>query len=145
MLLLVRHALAIPRAEWDGADARRPLTRRGQRQAAGLPDVLAGYDVDRVLSSPAERCRATVGSFSDKRGMRVKASKALGEGRGGDALDLAVDAVEDLVLCTHGDVVLAVLRGLRHLGWPVPERPRHAKGSSWVLTPGCCEYLAPPA
>jgi phosphohistidine phosphatase SixA len=145
MLLLVRHALAVPRTQWDGADHRRPLTRRGEGQAAGLPDVLADYDIDRILSSPAQRCRATVAALADKRGVRVKATKVLGEGRGSDALDIAVDAVEDLVLCTHGDVVLAVLRGLRHLGWPVPERPRHAKGSTWVLTPGRCEYLAPPA
>ena len=51
-LLLVRHASAGERAEWDGDDAERPLDERGEAQAAHLPDVLSRFPIERILSSP---------------------------------------------------------------------------------------------
>lgn len=145
MIILVRHALAVPRAQWDGDDAKRPLTPRGRRQADGLVSLLGEHVVEALLSSPTERCKATLRPLADDRAAPVKTSRALREGRGGHALDLVLDVVGDIVLCTHGDVVEDVLRGLRHLGWPVPHRPRKAKGSVWLLDRAGCVYLAPGA
>ena len=45
-LLVVRHAHAGDREKWEGPDERRPLTKKGRRQAAGLVDLLAGFDVE---------------------------------------------------------------------------------------------------
>jgi hypothetical protein len=62
------------------------------------------------------------------------------------ALDLALDVVDDIVLCTHGDVVEEVLTGLHRLGWPLPDERPLAKGSTWVLSAkGDCQYLPPAA
>ena len=61
-LLLVRHAKAGNRFDWDGEDVDRPLSTAGRRQAAGLVDELAPYSVKRVLSSPFRRCVETVES-----------------------------------------------------------------------------------
>jgi phosphohistidine phosphatase SixA len=145
-VFLVRHALAVPRSAWSGDDRRRPITKRGLHQAAGLVDLLADVSVERIVSSPARRCRQTVAPFGTARGLSVKTSQRLAEGRGGDTLDLVLDAVEDVLFCTHGDVVEEVLSGLRSLGWPVPTRPRNAKGSAWLLRrDGPCDYLPPAA
>ena len=143
-ILLVRHALATPRKGWDGDDAKRPVTARGQRQAAGLVELLKAHDIERVVASPTKRCTATLTPLARDRKLPVKTSKLLREGRGDDALDLVLDAVGDVLFCTHGDVIEVVLQGLRRLGWPVPPRPRLAKGSTWVLSRAECEYLPPP-
>lgn len=143
-VLLVRHALAVPRSAWEGEDRRRPLTGRGETQAAALVAGLAGLPCDRILSSPARRCRMTVAPIAVARGLPVKTSQRLAERRGEDALDLVLDAIEDVLFCTHGDVVDRVLGGLRRLGWQVPARPGMAKGSVWVVERGGkCSYIPP--
>jgi len=141
----VRHALAVPRHAWERSDRDRPLTPRGQRQADALVGALDEHPFERILSSPAHRCSDTVLPLATDRELRVKRSKALGEGRGEDALDLVLDAIEDLVICTHGDVLHVVLAGLRELAWPLPSRPRSAKGGTWLLSPKECTYLPPAA
>jgi 8-oxo-(d)GTP phosphatase len=145
MITLVRHALAVPRTAWSGADDVRPLTPRGARQAAALVDVLAAGSADALVASPTVRCKATLKPYAATNGLKVKTTRALREGRGDDALDVLLDAVGDVVMCTHGDVVDDVLRGLRHLGWPVPARPRKAKASVWLLSRDRCDYVPPAA
>jgi len=136
---LVRHAVAVGRSEWDGHDDRlRPLTKRGQRQAGGLRDLLGGADVRRVLSSPAVRCADTVAPLAAARGVEVRHDDALAEGAPvGEAVALARKVAAkrgDSVLCTHGDLVPEVLRELARDGMDWDGDLRFAKGSTWVLT-----------
>src|SRR5688572_19762287 len=77
---LVRHAVAVGRSDWKGDDSLRPLTKRGERQASGLVELLAGADVQRVLSSPAVRCRETVEPLASKIGLSVQPTEVLAEG-----------------------------------------------------------------
>jgi phosphohistidine phosphatase len=60
-LLLVRHAIALPRDPLAGDDALRPLTRRGRRRmrraARGLRMLVPGVDL--ICSSPLVRARET--------------------------------------------------------------------------------------
>jgi phosphohistidine phosphatase SixA len=107
IVLLVRHGRAGDRREWDGDDRLRPLDAKGRRQAQGLVDLLAGYQIDRVLSSPYVRCTQTVAPLAAARGLEVEEAAELAEGsRKGDVLSLLRPlAAEGVVLCTHGDVV----------------------------------------
>jgi len=59
-LILLRHANAVARRNWDGPDPERPLTPRGHLQAQALPGLLAAYGVSRLISSPAARCTQTL-------------------------------------------------------------------------------------
>jgi len=60
-LLLVRHAVALDRQAFDGADADRPLTASGvarfERGAKALARLVPGLEA--VLTSPYARCRET--------------------------------------------------------------------------------------
>src|SRR5262245_21183379 len=60
-LLIIRHAIAVPRGTADIPDDERPLTKRGRRRfrtaAAGLARVVKRPDF--VLSSPLPRARET--------------------------------------------------------------------------------------
>ncbi len=63
-LVLVRHAEAVKRKEWDGKDTNRPLTDAGEATSERLVDVLAAVGVNRIRSSDAERCVATITPYA---------------------------------------------------------------------------------
>ena len=57
---VVRHAKAGSRERWNGDDRKRPLTKKGIKQAQDLVDVLAPYPVASIFSSPYLRCVQSV-------------------------------------------------------------------------------------
>jgi len=59
-LVLVRHTDAVKRKDWDGKDNARPLSTTGKEVAERLVGVLAALGVNRLISSDAERCAATL-------------------------------------------------------------------------------------
>jgi 8-oxo-dGTP diphosphatase len=108
---LIRHARAGDRAEWDGDDRRRPLDKRGRRQAESLVDALASFPVTRVLTSPYDRCVQTVEPLASARGLDVELRDELGEERqahDGVALVRSLFA-EPVALCVHGGLSDAAL------------------------------------
>ncbi len=135
MVYLVRHAHAGRKAAWPGPDNARPLSPAGRQQSAGLVDRLRGYRVDRILSSPAERCLQTVQPLARHRGLRVEVADALAvDGSAGGVLELLEDrTLRGAVLCTHGEVIARIFKHLRAEGLELGPQPRWAKGSTWVL------------
>jgi len=63
-LVLLRHAEAVKRKDWSGNDSIRPLNRSGTAVAERLTGVLAALGVDRLISSDAERCVATITPYA---------------------------------------------------------------------------------
>jgi phosphohistidine phosphatase SixA len=124
-MLVVRHGRAGERDEWHGDDAARPLDEKGRKQAEALVDLLGGYRVERILSSPAVRCAATVEPLAQARGLEVETREELGEERqlhDGSAL-LRSLAGMDVVICGHGGLEQAALA----------DPPRGQKGAVLVL------------
>jgi 8-oxo-(d)GTP phosphatase len=106
-LLVVRHARAGKRREWQGDDRLRPLDEKGRRQAAGLPALLARFEIARIASSPYLRCTQTVEPLGEQRGLTIEECDELEEGASLDAtLALLRELGDNAVLCTHGDVLL---------------------------------------
>ena len=71
-LILVRHASAGSKSEWHRDDELRPLDSRGKQQAKLLAELLRCFGAGRVLSSPAERCLATVRPYAAAIGAEVE-------------------------------------------------------------------------
>ena len=140
-VLLVRHAEAGDRDRWEGPDEERPVSAEGRRQAEALVEALAGFAVERVLSSPYLRCTQTVEPLAAARGLPVEPSDDLAEGAGRVALRRVRSLLDGpaTVLCTHGDVVEDVLDGLG-----VRRSEETEKGATWVLEPGEARGLPPP-
>jgi 8-oxo-dGTP pyrophosphatase MutT (NUDIX family) len=78
-VLLVRHAKAGKRGEWNGNDDLRPLAATGLRQAEGLRALLPMFGVDRVLSAPRLRCVQTVQGVADDLGLDTRHEPLLSE------------------------------------------------------------------
>ena len=135
MVYLVRHAHAGKKSAWSGPDLARPLSAEGRGQAVGLVDQLAAEPVRRLLSSPAVRCLQTVRPLAGRLGLPIEPDGRLGvDGPAGDLLELlAGPALDQAVVCTHGEVIGRVFAELRHAGTRLPDKPRWPKGSTWVL------------
>jgi 8-oxo-dGTP diphosphatase len=131
---LVRHAKAGSRRAWDGPDEQRPLSKAGRIQARALAKTLGAEGVTRILSSPYARCVETVEPLGERVGTKVETTDALAEGASlADSLRLVENLLgEDVVLCTHGDVLANLLMHYSHLGVDLGE-DRIEKASIWQL------------
>jgi 8-oxo-dGTP diphosphatase len=125
-LLLVRHASAGDRTTWEGDDRERPLDDRGRRDADELVELLASYNVQAILTSPARRCVETVQPLALARGLEIDPREQLGEQLQGEhGTDLVRTlAGQDVVVCGHGG-----------LDWVVSGAPKWKKGAVFVLGP----------
>ncbi len=104
-VILLRHASAGKRSEWDGDDMLRPLDKRGRKQASKLRDELRARGVKRVVSSPYVRCIQTVAPL----GLEIVPDERLAEGAPEHDTRELLAVLDDAVACTHGDVVENVL------------------------------------
>jgi len=110
LILLVRHASAADRDAWEGDDRLRPLDERGRRQATELVGLLAAYDLERVLSSPALRCVETIEPLALARGLTIEVCDELSEERqslDGPAFVRSLQEVDAALSC-HGGLSEAV-------------------------------------
>ena len=147
---LVRHAKAGDREAWVEDDVLRPLTGKGRAQAEGLVAVFGGIDVDQVMSGPAVRCVQTVRPLALSRSMSIEEHGELAEGASTvEALSFVRSNGGAVVLCSHGDVIPAVVLRLAERGVEMLDPPAWKKGSTWVLERDgglftSLRYLAPP-
>jgi 8-oxo-dGTP diphosphatase len=131
---LVRHAKAGSRSGWVGPDEARPLTRAGREQAEALMRALADRPVPRALSSPYRRCVETLQPLAIKLGVPVELVGLLAEGESAaDVVELLTALPEESVLCSHGDVIPAVIDVLAVRGMAIEGEPDWRKGATWVL------------
>lgn len=135
VVYLARHAHAGKKAQWRGPDLARPLSAQGRKEALGLLEQLRDLPVRRVLSSPAERCLQTVEPLAGKLGQAIELREALGlHGTAAQVLELLTSpALDQAVLCTHGELIREVFDQLLAAGIELSSPPRWPKGSTWVL------------
>jgi len=133
-LHLVRHAKAGSRSEWDGDDRSRPLTKAGRRQADVLAERLAVTRPPRLLSSPFARCRETLEPLAAALATEIELLDSLGEGEPFEPLlELLATLPDESVICTHGDLIPAVIEALLRRGAELAGEPIWRKGVVWEL------------
>jgi 8-oxo-dGTP diphosphatase len=142
-LLLVRHASAGEREDWDGPDETRPLDARGRAQADRLAQVLPLFGPSAVLSADRTRCRQTVEPLAARLGVDVLPAPELGEEEFDDDPEAGLALVEQLlaardrpgvtVVCSQGGAIPSVLRALGVRWQGLDGWPPSAKGSVWAL------------
>ena len=135
MRYLVRHADAGDKRAWTGPDDDRPLSSTGRREAEGLIAQLAAYPIAEIVSSPAARCWQTVQPLAEQRHLPVRTDAVLGVNADLDeAVVLLLEPrADDVVLCTHGELIGPLLDRLRDLGAPFSGELTWPKGSVWLL------------
>ena len=139
-LLIIRHAVAVPRGTPDMADDERPLTSKGRRRfreaARGLAAVIKRPSA--LLSSPLPRARETAEIAAKAWGkVKVSDTPALAGGTFEElAVSLAPFGPKDLVaIVGHEPDLSEVLARL--LGTPMADRLTFRKGgAALVEVPG---------
>lgn len=118
-VVVVRHAEAVKRKDWDGKDTVRPLTSSGEAVAERLADVLAALGADRIISSDAERCVATLTPYAASIDRHIHLWPEISE-RGYDADPDGLRGLAErvwregkvTVVCSHRPVLPALCRAL---------------------------------
>jgi 8-oxo-(d)GTP phosphatase len=155
-LILLRHAVAVPKKEWRKAghtdDLSRPLSDRGRAQAAILAELLCCFAPARVICSAAERCQATATPYAERAGVAVTVEPAFtadstartrGEADWTEtpaARQLITDAAtaaRPVIICAHRQNLPWLLaQACAAIRAPVPEGPPLQRGAFWVLQVG---------
>lgn len=126
-LVLLRHAKAMKRSDFKGADdADRPLSGFGRTQAKALVPLLQAYGVEAVYTSDSARCRETVRRFAKSVDADIVEEPALSEAeytehpkRAAKRLRALLADPTPMVVCSHRPVLPAlveVIAGLRITG-----------------------------
>ncbi|QEV99353.1 NUDIX hydrolase [Microbacterium caowuchunii] len=118
-LIVLRHAKALSRDDWDGPDAARPLSPRGRKQADAIVGPLRSFGVRRIVSSDAVRCVATVQPLAKALRRDIRTTPLISQDAWEDGTTDArkvigkrVRARKPAVICSHGPVLPDLLNEL---------------------------------
>jgi len=118
-LVLLRHAKALKRDEWDGEDSDRPLDNLGQLQAKRLLPQFYPYSFSEIHSSDAYRCMQTVEDLTRALELNTIIGLDLSEDMYSKDKEAALDYVSTLmqqgnraVICSHNPILPKVLKKL---------------------------------
>ena len=134
VVYLVRHAKAGERRVWEAPDVERPLSSKGWKQARSVAARLAEQGVSSLYSSPYVRCVQTLEPLSELTGAEIVIDERLAEEQDFEpVLDLLTEVDSGSVLCSHGDIIPAVLQALVRRGMEVQSDADWRKATVWVL------------
>jgi phosphohistidine phosphatase SixA/8-oxo-dGTP pyrophosphatase MutT (NUDIX family) len=133
-IVLLRHGKAMPHADWDGDDAKRPLQARGVQQSERLVPSLSAFAPKRLITSDAVRCADTLKPLAAQLGRKLKKTAEISQ----DAYENGEAGVRQVVqkrlakrvsavLCSHGPVLPELVRCIaREAGSPMTPELREA-------------------
>lgn len=133
-LYLIRHAKAGKKSQWDGPDITRPLDDAGRLQAKALARNIVAAAPTWLVSSPFLRCIQTLEDLGSLTGLPILVDGRLAEA--GDitsVIAMLEQAPDGAVLCSHGDMIPAIIRSLQNRGMQFTTPPDWRKASVWVL------------
>jgi len=118
-IILLRHAKALKRTDWDGDDGDRPLEHRGQLQAKRLLPIYMPYGDVEIHTSDALRCIETVDVLARSLKKTPIFSSDLSEYGYSKDHEAPLDYVQDLmdrgvpaIVCSHNPIIPKVVKKL---------------------------------
>jgi 8-oxo-dGTP pyrophosphatase MutT (NUDIX family)/phosphohistidine phosphatase SixA len=121
-VIVVRHGKAVPAEAWDGPDSTRPLLLRGSTQATDIAASIAAYEPEKIFTSTAARCVATVAPLAALTGLKPKEIVGISqdafesdEATIAEILAKRMKSKKTVVLCSHGPVIPEIVRELATL------------------------------
>ncbi len=118
--IVLRHAKAMKRVDFKGSpDSARPLAGRGRGQTKQLVELIDAFGIERIVTSPAKRCRDTVARLAKHLDIEIQEFDEISEeghqADPGAAAALIADLATDprpTVLCSHRPVMPTLLTSL---------------------------------
>jgi 8-oxo-dGTP pyrophosphatase MutT (NUDIX family)/phosphohistidine phosphatase SixA len=121
-VIVVRHGKAVSPDAWDGPDSTRPLLLRGNAQATGIAPAIAAFQPEKIFTSTAARCVATIMPLAMLVAITPKETAGISQ----DAYETDAATIpqiiakrmkskKNVVLCSHGPVIPELIRELATL------------------------------
>lgn len=115
-IIALRHGKAVSPGTWDGPDATRPLLHRGIEEATSIAPAIAAWAPQKLISSTATRCLATIEPLAELTGLEVRAISAISQDAYEDGTSKVKKVVRKrlekrmpVVLCSHGPVLPQII------------------------------------
>jgi len=138
--ILLRHAKAITRDEWQGDDDDRPLDSLGQNQAKRLLSIYQVYNIEQIHTSDAVRCYDTVNPMVKGLGIKLEVTGKLGENAHKKDKEKAFDYAKDLIkedarilLCSHNPILPKMLNRLTKKSDVDADEGKLSPADAWVI------------
>jgi len=143
-LIMLRHAKALARTEWQSGDEDRPLDNLGQLQAKRMHAVYQVFGISQIHTSDAVRCYDTVIGLTNTLKIEPvitsKLSEYTFEKNKDKSLDYALELAEisrstgeTILLCSHNPVLPRMLeRVAKKSSVELPES-KLKPGDAWVV------------
>lgn len=139
-LILLRHAKAITRDEWQGEDDDRPLDSYGQNQAKRLLAMYQVFNLEQIHSSDAVRCYDTVISIAKGLNIKLEVTGKLSESTYKKDKEKASDYAKELIkldlsilLCSHNPILPKMLNRLTKKSEVDPDEGKLLPADGWVI------------
>jgi 8-oxo-dGTP diphosphatase len=134
MIFIVRHAHAGNRSGWSGPDHKRPISNKGIKQTRALTKYLVRKGATQIFTSPYLRCVQTVAPLAHALNTHYIDLPELAEGSPPEgAAALLRTAQDGTVICSHGDVLTALIGHLAAHGAPIDPKTEIQKAAIWRL------------
>lgn len=139
-LIILRHAKALERGDWDGDDSLRTLSERGIKQAEYLIRHLQPFAINEIYSSDFSRCVQTVTPISVARGLAIIPTENLNEQTFEMDPEKAISFTnalkqdeKNILICSHNPVIPTILRGILNSKLKNKEIIKLEPGDAWLV------------
>lgn len=120
-IIALRHGKAVNPFNWDGPDASRTLTSKGEKQARLVAPGIAAFGPRKVFTSDAVRCVQTAEPLAQLLGVTPKATGGISQASRGDLraeverrIRKAVRKCRGTVLCSHAPIIPEIVSAVVH-------------------------------
>ena len=139
-LIILRHAKALERGDWDGDDSLRTLNENGVAQAQLLISHLAPFAIDEIYTSDFTRCVQTVTPLGESRGLAVSKVPSLNEATFESDPERSITFANALkqdertiLICSHNPVIPTMLRGILNTKLKNKDLIKLEPGDAWLV------------
>ena len=139
-LVLLRHAKAVSRDEWQGDDDDRPLDDLGENQARRLLAIYQVFNLSQIHTSDAVRCYSTVEPMAKGLGIKLEVTGKLSESGYRKDKERAFDYAKELLkedsnslICSHNPILPKMLNKLSKKSDVEADEEKLSPADGWVL------------
>jgi 8-oxo-dGTP diphosphatase len=139
-LVLLRHAKAVSRDEWQGDDDDRPLDDSGENQAKRLLASYQAFNLSQIHTSDAVRCYSTVEMLAKGLGLKLEVTGKLSESGYRKDKERAFDYAKELfkedinaLICSHNPILPKMLNKLSKKSDVEADEEKLSPADGWVI------------
>ena len=138
--VLLRHAKAVSRDEWQGDDDDRPLEDLGINQSKRLLSTYKVFNLEQIHTSDAIRCYSTVEPIAKGLNLKLEVTGKLSESTYRKDKEKAFDYAKDLLksdvnamICSHNPILPKMLNKLTKKSDVEADEEKLSPADGWVI------------